>query len=255
MTLTCKGRILEPVTLKPRRIRFKQVSRTAPGQKEKIVITPGDAGPLKLKLAPVESEFFEAELREIEKGEHYELEVTLKTPLPAKSIRTNLKLETGLAQAPHITILASAIPRPHVLASPRRFTVPAQRKPDWRQAVRLEWDDDAPHRILGATASDPGLKVKVIEKKGQQEVVLEISENHERRPRASIITITTDDTEAPMVRVPVRFSRKAPSPPTRRTPAGSLRSIETKTRKIEGRGAKAKKTSRPSAKRPAPTPD
>lgn len=253
VNLTCKGRILEPVTLKPRRISFRKVSRTATGQKETIVITPGDAGPLKLKLAVVESEFFEVELREIEKGKHYELEVTLTPPLPAKAVRTNLKLETGLAQAPNITIPVSAIPRPHVVASPRRFSVPAKRKPDWRQTVRLEWDDDAPHRILGATASDPGLKVKVVEKEGQQEVVLQVSENHKRRPGANIITITTDDTEAPTVRVPVYFSRKAPSPATRRAGAASLSKIKTRTKKIEDRGAKTKKTPRPSAKRPAPT--
>ena len=234
---------------------MRKVSRTATGQKQTIVITPGDAGPLKLKLAPVESEFFEAKLHEIEKGKHYELEVTLKPPLPAKAVRTNLKLETGLAQAPNITIPASAIPRPHVVASPRRFSVPTKRKPDWRQTVRLEWDDDAPHRILGATASDPGLKVRVIEKKGEQEVVLEVSENHEPRPGASIITITTDDTEAPTVRVPVYFSRKARSRATRRSPTASLETAKPKTKNIKDRGAKAGRTLRPSAKRPAPTPD
>ena len=241
--------------MKPKRIRFSKVSRTEPGQKQTIVITQGDGGPLKLKLAPVESKFFEAELSEIEKGKHYQLEVTLKTPLPAKSVRTNLKLETGLAQAPNITILASAVPRPHVVADPRRFTVPAQRKGDWRQTVRLEWDDDATHKILGATSSDPGLKVTVIDKDGQQQVVLEVSENYQPRRGAKAVTVRTDDKVAPTVRVSVYVSRKGTSPATRRPRAASLGKIETNTQKKEDRGAKAKRPPRPRAKRPAPTRD
>ncbi len=251
--LICKGRIMEPATLRPKRISFRQVSRKAPAQKKKIVITPGDAGPLKLKLVPVESEFFEAELREIEAGEHYELEVTLKTPLPGKSVRTNLKIETGLEQTPFITIIASATPRPHVVASPRRFSVPAKRQPDWRQTVRLEWDDDAPHKILGATSSDPGLKVKVVEKEGRQEIVLEVAENYEPRPGTKTVTVTTDDTIAPTVRVPVYISRKRPSPAARSATAASLETEKPRTNKIKARGAKARKTTRPRAKQPAPT--
>ena len=241
--------------MKPRRISFRQVSRTAPGQKRTIVITPGDAGPLTLRLKPPESEYFMAELREVETGTRYELEVTLNTPLPARSVRTNLKLETGIAQAPNITILASAIPRPHVLASPKRFSVPAKRNSDWRQAVHLEWDDDYPHKILGATASDPGLKVHVIDNKGRQEVVLEVAEDYVPRRRAAVVTVTTDDTESPKVRVPVSIFRKAPSPAARRPRAASLETAKPKSNNPKDRAAKARRKSRPSTKQPAPTSD
>ncbi len=234
---------------------MRKVSRTAPGQKETIVITPGDAGPLELKLAVVESEFFEVELREIEKGKHYELEVTLTPPLPAKAVRTNLKLETGLAQAPNITIPVSAIPRPHVVASPPRFSVPAEPKPDWRQVVRLEWDDDAPHRILGATASDPGLKVTVIDNKGRQEVVLEVAEDYVPRRRAAVVTVTTDDAESPKVRVHVSIFRKAPARAARRPRAASLETAKPKSNDPKDRAAKARRKTRPSTKQPAPTSD
>ncbi len=253
--LVCKGRIMEPVTVKPKHISFRKVSRTEPGQKRKIVLTPGDAGPLKLKLKPVDSEFFEAELREIEAGLHYELEVTLKTPLPTKTVRTNFKLETGLAQAPNISIFASASPRPHVVASPSRFTVPAKRKSDWHEVVRLEWDDDAPHKILSARASDPGLKVKVIEKEGRQEVVLEVSENYKPQRGATSVTVTTDDAASPTVRVPVYISRRAVSPAARRAGAAALGTTKPKRNKIKDRGAKAKNTTPLPVKSTAPTRD
>ncbi len=251
-TLTCNGRIMEPVTLKPKRISFRQVSRTAPEQKQTVVITPGDAGPLKLKLIPVESKYFEVELREIETGQHYELEVTLKPPLPAKAVRTNLKLETGLAQSPQITILASATPRPHVVAKPRRFSVPTKRKADWQQAVYLEWDDDAPHKILGATISPPGLTVKVIEKEGRQEVVLEVPKNYEPKPGVNAVTITTDDAEAPTVRVSVFFSRNARSPRAGRPRPTSLRKIKTNTDKTDSTKTPPEKATTDLAKPAAP---
>lgn len=254
-TLVCNGRIMEPVTLKPKRISFRQVSRTAPEQKQTVVITPGDAGPLKLKLIPVQSKYFEVELREIETGQHYELEVTLKPPLPAKAVRTTLKLETGLAQSPQITILASATPRPHVVAEPRRFRVPADRKVDWSQAVHLEWDDDAPHRILGATASRPGLKVTVVEKDGQQEVVLEVPEGYEPQPGANAVTITTDDTTAPTVRVSILFSRNVRSPQAGRRRPAARGSIKTNTGKIDSAKAPPQKATSDLAKPAAPPSD
>ncbi len=246
---------MEPVTLKPKRINFRDVSRTAPEQKQTVVITPGDAGPLKLRLTPVESEYFEVKLREIETGQNYELEVTLKPPLPAKAVRTSFKLETGLAQAPSITIPATAVPRPHVVAEPRRIRVPAQRKGDWSQAVHLEWDDDAPHRILSAKASQSGLKVKVTDKDGRQEVVLEVPEGYEPQPGANAVIITTDDTESPTVRVSVSFFRKARSPRARRPRPAALRGTQTSKDKTDSAKAPPKKATSRSVEPAAPPSD
>lgn len=251
VTLTCNGQIMEPLNLKPKRITFRNVRRTAPDQKKTVVITPADAGALKLKLAPVNSKYFEAVLVEIEEGQRYELEVTLKGPLPAKAVRTSFKLETGLAQTPSITIPASATPRPHVLAEPRRFTVPADRKADWKQSVHLEWDDDVPHKILGATATQPGLKVTVVEKDGQQEVVLEVPEGFETQPGGNSVTITTDDAAAPTVRVSVFFRRKTRSPRTGRST--SLGNTKATAAKIGSAKAPPQKATPGLAKPPAPT--
>lgn len=238
-TLTCKGRILEPVNMNPKRLSFGQISRKASAQTKKVIITRGDGGPLALKLAPVESQVLAAQLREIEPGERYELEVTLTPPLDSSRVRTKLKLETGLAEAPIITIPVYASQIPRVVAQPRRFTVPAQRESDYRQVVRLVWDDDAEHKILSVSANDPGLKVSLSEENGEQEVVLEIPDGYKPRPGARSVTVTTDDTKVPTIRVPIIMARQARTAGARSFPrvAGNA-AIETKANKVKARKTK-----------------
>lgn len=238
-TLTCKGRILEPVNLNPKRLSFGQVSRKASAQTKKVIITRGDGGPLALKLVPIELQGFGAQLREIEPGERYELEVTLTPPLKSNRVRTNLKLETGLAEVPTITIPASATQIPRVVAQPRRFSIPAQRDSDFRQAVRLIWDDDAEHKILSVSANDPGLKVSLSEEDGKQEVVLEVSDGYKPRSGARTVTVTTDDTEVPTIRVPVIMARRARTAGARSFPRAARSAIEAKANKDK---VKARKT-------------
>ena len=217
--------------MNPKRLSFGQVSRKAPTQSKKVIITRGDGGPLALKLAPGNLQGFGAQLREIEPGERYELEVTLAPPLESARVRTNLRLETGLAEAPIITIPAYATQLPRVVAQPRRFTLPAQLDSDYHQAVRLVWDDDAEHKILSVSASDPGLKVSLIEEDGEQEVVLEIPDGYKPRPGARTVTVTTDDAEVPEIRVPVTMARKARTAGARSLPRTARGAIETRAAK------------------------
>ena len=208
--LTCKGKILEAAKINPNRVFFGQVSRTEAPPPKKLVLTRGDGGTLNLKLPPVTTEGLRAELREIEAGERYELEVALVPPLKSNNLRANITLETGIAEAPTISVPVTARIAPRVQPKPSRFTVPAERSPDWEQSVQLQWDDNAPHKILAATASDPGLKVEVVEKDGQQQVVLKVVEGYEAHRKPCVVTIKTDDTVAPEVKVPVTMRGNNP---------------------------------------------
>lgn len=236
-TLTCKGRILEPANLNPKRLSFGQVSRKAPAQTKKVIITRGDGGPLALKLVPVDLQGFAVQLHEIEAGERYELEVTLAPPLESSRVRANLKLETGLAEAPIITIPAFATQVPRVVAQPRRFTLPAKLDSDYHQVVRLVWDDDAKHKILSVSANDPGLKVSLTEEDGEQEVVLEISDGYKPRSGARAVTVTTDDAEVPTIRVPIIMAKQTRTAGARSLPRARTNALKKRAEKLKARKA------------------
>jgi len=172
-----------------------------------VEVIRGDGGVLKPTLRPVTSENIRAQLKEIEPGERYQIEVTLIPPLKNGRLRTKLVLETGLAEAPTTAFSVSAEMAPRVVALPRRLVVPAKRTSDWKQSVRLVWDDKSPHRILSATVNDPDIQVQLEDKNGNQTVVVQVPPDYTMRAGSRLITIRTDDVKASEVRVPISFRK------------------------------------------------
>lgn len=213
--LNCKGKILEPIKLNPQQVSFGQITREDIGEKKKVDITRGDASTLDLKLPARETPGFTAELRTIEPGERYELEITLLAPLPDKRIFQHLILETGFPQAPTASVRVYATIPPHVVARPSRIRVPMNRDSEWMQSVRLIWNDELPHKVLSASVTDPELSVKVAEEDGAPVVVLSVPKDYAPRPRGPFVTIRTDDAQTPVLRVPVYAIRPVRPQPAR----------------------------------------
>lgn len=204
--------MLVPINVRPRAVNFGQIPRDGSTRQKKVTITRGDAGPLNLKLAPIEAQGLTAQLKEIEPGERYELEVTLAPPFKSERVRANVRLETGLADAPDASVPVYGTIAPRVVPTPRRFSVPTKRDGDWEQGVRLVWHDGTAHKVLSATVNDPQLKVRVDEEGEQQRVVLEVPADFTTKSRRRTVIIRTDDTEMPQVHVPISFRASAPSP-------------------------------------------
>ena len=102
--LLCKGQILEPLKMMPNHVNFGNVSHEASTLQKTISLTRGDGGPLNPKLAPINTPGVEASIKEIEPGERYELVVKLTPPLRSPRLAATLRLETGAAEAPAVTI-------------------------------------------------------------------------------------------------------------------------------------------------------
>ena len=180
------------------------------------MITRGDSPNFNVKLVPAKLTNIKASLKEIEPGERYELEFALRPPFRLNRVITSVKLETGVAETPTVTLPVYATLIPKVAAQPPRFTIPRKRESKWEQSVRLVWDDDVPHRILSVTVNDADLKVLVSDKDGRQQVVLQVPEDYRIRRSGAIVTVKTDDTDVPTVEVRVRVARAAVAPRAKR---------------------------------------
>ena len=124
----CKGQILEPLKMMPNHVNFGNVSNEASTLQETISLTRGDGGPLNPKLAPVNTEGVEASIKEIEPGERYELVVKLTPPLKSPRLAATLRLETGAAEAPTVTIpVYATIAPPHAPREDRTVGPPRPR--------------------------------------------------------------------------------------------------------------------------------
>ena len=250
ITLICKGQILEAVTMNPKRVSFGQISKKDPARTKKVVLTRGDGGPLSLKLLPIASENVKAELREVEPGERYELEVTLAPPFKSERVHTNVRLETGVPEAPTTSLAIHARIRPRVASTPRQINAPRQRTTDWEQPITLAWADRQPHKILSATVNDPALSVELLEQNGRQEVLLKVPAAYKPPKHGRQVTIKTDDELEPYVRVPVRFTNTAGLP----TSVAQHRALMARRAKAASRARAAKRspTSPPARDMPSP---
>lgn len=206
-TLLCKGRILDPMVLKPRQIVFGKISNKEGPQQVTLELTRGDGGPIKPKLGKVNRENLDLQLHEIEPGERYKLEVTMRPPFDKPTALPKLTLETGVPEAPQVDLRIRYRITPHVVAQPRNLRLPGKLEEEWVRTIRLFWDDDASHTILGATANDPAVKLEVKDNKGGQIVVVRMAAVAEVSPRSRLIRISTDDAVSPIVNVPILVGR------------------------------------------------
>lgn len=136
VTLTCEGRVLLPLDLSPGRVNFGKLSFESPPQQQTVSIYAGDAGEIAPELLPARREAkVNAELCEIEPGQHYELQISAGPPWTGGRLREVVQLKTGVAEAPQMSIFVSGIvdsvipPERRITAQPRSKPPKPQRSP------------------------------------------------------------------------------------------------------------------------------
>ncbi len=205
VNLTCNGLIREAVKADPTGVYFGRISYEDTPSPRKVTLTRGDGGPVHLKLLPITNDNVKAELRELEAGERYELEVSLTPPFTTNNVRYNLALETGLSEAPTASVLINASVEARVVVWPANFSVPRYRTEDWSESVRLTWFDQQPRELLGASVDDPGMTAEAKLVEGRPEVTLKVPLDYKPDNRTHQVTVKTADSASPELTIPVRF--------------------------------------------------
>lgn len=207
--LECVANIKAAMKVEPPNIAFGSLARDAGPQQKTVLITRGDAGPLSPKIVSTGKPEVKAELRELEPGEKYELELTVGPPWPANMLRGTLVLETGVAEAPRETITYFANVAPRVTAAPNRFTIPPEAPEPLDLTAELRWSGGAPGRALEASTTAPDTTVELVEQGGRQRVVLHVPANY-KPPRTTgyAVNVRTDDAAAPNVQIPIYVLRQ-----------------------------------------------
>ena len=196
-----------PLQMSPNRINFGSLSRNSATKYQVITLTRGDGGPIAPKVSSPLQPGINAQVCEIEPGEHYELEVSVGPPWPKDNFRGMLGLKTGVEEAPEISIsvIGSVIPR--LTAAPKRIVFPMKRTKELEEVVNLRWGDGEPANILEATTTVPGASVRIEGSRQAQRLVMTVPAGSERYPGAQSVTIKTDDPDLPTFSIPVGFQR------------------------------------------------
>lgn len=203
VTLVGEADVLAAIRMQPETVNFSQLKRDAPEQKQMVTLTRGDAGPLKPHIASIGHPQIKAELREIEAGEKYELDVTVSPPWPNGVLQGAIMLDTGVEQAPRENVRVFANVTPRLQAVPQRYMLQAEPKADQDLRVRLNWDGE-PAKVLDVTTSDPATSVQVTEENKQQIVVLHVPAGYNPQNRmGNSVTVRTDDAVVPVMQIPI----------------------------------------------------
>jgi hypothetical protein len=213
VSLTCEANVLSAMNAEPENINLGSVKRDAGVQTTVVKISRGDSDPLKPKVLTTGNPQVQAELKEIEPGEKYEVTVTATPPWPDAVLRGALQIETGIEQEPvkNIPIYATMLPRLQTV--PQRFTLRADTPSELKLIARLNWDDDKPGKVLEASVNDPQLTARLEDQNNQQVVVLEVPAGYKAAPSAGTqVTLKTDDPAVPTFQVPVFVMGQQPQP-------------------------------------------
>ena len=212
-TLVCHGRILQSVEIKPSRVNFGSVARTSATQYKTVTLLRADGGPISPEVKRSKLAGLNAQICEIEPGDHYELEISVGPPWPQGAFKDVLYLSTGVDVSPEATILITGTVAQRLTAVPSRFVFPKELKEESERSVHLQWADDAePAKILEATSTIPEANVRVEDRDGKQILVVTLPTGSGRIAGSHAVTIKTDDQEVPTFSVPITFRQQRATP-------------------------------------------
>ncbi len=201
--LTCKAKTLVAFTTEPTTANFGKIARDAAAMTKTVKLTRGDGGPLSPTVVPPKEKNFSAQLREIEPGQVYELDVTVSPPWPNERLSGSITVQTGLEEVPTETVRIFGQLEPRLKAEPSRFVVASTVSTDTELKVRLVWSGE-PAKVLRVTSNDATLNAEVREEEGQQYIVLHVPAGYERSPKTTTnVMVYTDDAIAGTLRIPI----------------------------------------------------
>jgi hypothetical protein len=169
--------------------------------------------PVTLKNAKADTDLLKANLREVEPGRKYELDVETVPPLKVTNVRNKVTVETDSKEQPEISVPVYAYVQPRILLLPSALMVPQPLSDEFRRKVTLKATDDVTFHVKEAKVSSPqvGVKVETV-REGQEYLIwLTVPAETTLAPAGEKLTITTDDAQMPMLTGTLR-TFMAPSP-------------------------------------------
>lgn len=203
--LVCEGRILRPLQITPPRVDFGQIHHYDQPLTQTVTITRGDGGPIAPEILRHEFADMDAQLREIEPGERYELEVTLGPPWPKGEFKYPLRLKTGVAEVPEVRLPLTGGVTAMLTMVPPGFAFPPTLTAESTKTVSLRWDRLEPTKILTMETAFPGAALRVEDRGYSQRIFLTLPAGPKLGGHIPEVTVTTDNPEIPTFAIPITF--------------------------------------------------
>ena len=175
---------------------------------EPVVFTLGKAG----------SNVLKTELREVDKGKRYELDVETVPPLSEATSFDSIVLQTGLKEPPELAIPVSGRVQARVALAPKVIAVCSPALQDTYRNVQLRLADGTKASITGVESSAAAISTAINPPTTTQpqHIRVSIPKGTELPAKGATLTVHTDDPEFPVLTCeirPFRFGRGGGSQP------------------------------------------
>jgi thiol-disulfide isomerase/thioredoxin len=216
LRLAITGEVKQYVAVTPRNVSMGHIAEAEPASKvAKLVNNTAETMTLTLDSAQVG--VLTAELVALSPGKEYELRVTANPPYEPKLNKGKFILTTGMEKQPTIEVPVSAYVRPRLDLRPEKLVLHSPTRKQQKRLVKFSNTGESPVSVLAAVVNDDRIGVELIEKAPGKDydVQLIIPEGFEA-PRALgqlVLTLSTDDAQAPELTVPItgRVKPKRPA--------------------------------------------
>jgi hypothetical protein len=217
-TLTMKGEVWEAVAYEPRAINFGRLTVEAArseGLTRKVTITNNMASRADLTDVRIKNPLFKAEVKTLEPGKKFEVIVSIARPLERGNLGGFVEFQTGVPEAPKVTIPIYAQVVPDVEVAPKNVSLPVNRTGVTARQVTVRNNTKAPLKIGGLAVSNPAWKVTLTETQPGvlYTITLEVPAGSQLSAGGDKITFDTDCRTAPKVEVIVTEMGASPARP------------------------------------------
>ncbi len=198
--------------------RVKRTLTITNKQAAPVAFTPGAPDPGGLKTT----------LREIEKGQRYELDIETVPPLMEIASFPPITLKTDLKEEPTVTIPVYGYVQSRVMLAPKIVMVAMPISRDVRRELRLQLADGTRATVTRVETSNPAIRA-IFEPStaGQprQQILVTIPKGTQLPADGDTLTVYTDDPEFPSLTCQIRpfnVGRASASRPTVTRPSGEF---------------------------------
>ncbi len=215
-----------------------------------MVLTRGDGDPIHPEIQSKLEPQMHATIKEIVKGEKYELHVEVNPPFPHGQYRRAIGIATGVKEAPNMAIQVTGRVLPRLASVPAAIMLRKGRGQKVNSQVVLKWSGGKRGKILSTECTIPNSTVELKETEKEQRITLTVPAGQRPPSGAQHILVKTADPDSPELQIPVRIygqrivnkraaktriSRKAhPGNPARLHGRNAKVPAETKAQKLRG---------------------
>ncbi len=214
VSLSIAGTIKHYVETSPRAANFRNLKPTE--EKDVTVkLTNAVEEPLELTLAsPKAGSSFTVEVVEKVPGKEFDVVVHAKPPYKEGRLSGLIKLKTNNTKQPELQIRVTGNALARIDIKPKQVIISRPRDKEYTQTITVTNHGNSPVHLLDATVDDDKLilATKEIEPGQRYQVALTMPAGYKPDAAGKKLIIKLDDSEKPVVTVPIRSTTRPPKP-------------------------------------------